>query len=95
MEQHKQELIWTNWIEQTELLSKGTFEIIHISQKPYRVWTLPEFDINNKPKLPYYPKHNENAFLEDHLHDWIFQNGKLKYYTRVTATSHWILIEYK
>ena len=44
--------------------------------KPYRVWTLfsetdsgLSDDPTETPSLPISPKHNNNCFMEDHIHD--------------------------
>ncbi|MNI55141.1 hypothetical protein D3C73_1100700 [compost metagenome] len=50
-------------------------------------------DKNAPPALPYGPKHLENAFMADSLHDWR-QNektGSLRYYSRVAGEAVWLL----
>jgi hypothetical protein len=78
-----------HWVDETRKLS--------LAEKPYRVWTLylPEHsDKDITPTLPIRPLHNQNAFLEDQLHDWNWANGKLRYYSRVALDKVWILVEY-
>ncbi len=60
-----------------------------------RVWTLYENDKNKPPKLPFYPRHNHNAFIEDHVHDWNILNGKFRYGSRVMDRNVWVLVEMK
>lgn len=63
---------------------------------PSRVWTLySESDPAKPPELPFLPVHNRNAFLEDWVHDWITRDGHLIYYSRVTETPMWLLLEYR
>ena len=39
--------------------------------------------------------HNRDVFYEDHIHDWMWKNGKLHYYSRVSpGGGHWVLLEY-
>ena len=59
-----------------------------------RVWTLYANDKENPPALPFGPVHNYNAFLEDHIHDWRLESGRLRYYSRVTEGGCWLLLEY-
>jgi len=68
---------------------------VPLSEKPYRVWTLYEHDESSRPELPMTPRHNVNAFLEDQIHDWNYVQGKLVYYSRVTHSEVWILVEYE
>lgn|SRR5574338_656654 len=61
-----------------------------------QIWTLYlHTDINNPPNLPFIPKHHENAFHEDYMHDWNIYNGKLKYGSRISEGNHWVLLEFK
>jgi len=72
------------------------------SIRPKRIWSLYNYvDKNNKPNLPFAPKHNVNAFLEDYMDDWMTQNGELKFYSRVWGGSQdqsvdgmWLLLEW-
>jgi hypothetical protein len=38
--------------------------------------------------------HNVTVFFEDNVHDWFWQNGKFKYYTRITNEAD-VLIVYE
>lgn len=59
-----------------------------------RVWTLfTHTDPNVKPELPIVPKHHENAFLEDYVHDWGHARGEFSYYSRAVESGVWVLIE--
>jgi len=69
---------------------------VPLDAKPYRVWTLYEYDDkNHPPKLPYNPIHTKNAFMEDHMHDWQWKDGTFHYYGRVAKGPVWVLLEYK
>ncbi len=75
-----------------KLLWMGTTRIAQIDKCPTRVWTLL---CQEKPDLPIKPVHFENAFLEDRHHDWEFLNdGRLKYFSRVSDGDVWLLLEY-
>lgn len=65
-------------------------------REPKRLWTLIRESQGATPVLPYVPVHNQNAFLEDKIHDWNFANGKLRYYSRVVNAHEgvWLLLEY-
>lgn len=67
------------------------------AEKPKRLWTL--FDQMGKPDeppaLPLQPRHNVNAFIEDHVHDWVFRKGRIVYYSRATLGGCWVLAEYE
>lgn len=83
----RQEVVWT----------PGSPSKVKVSEYPYRVWTLyNEFDPKKKPHLPFHPVHNSNAFMEDHVHDWLWSNGVLSYHSRVIDKSDgcWLLIEF-
>ena len=60
-----------------------------------RGWTLYENDKNKPPKLPFYPKHHHNAFIEDPVHDWNIVHGKFRYGSRVMDPDVWVLVEMK
>lgn len=82
------------WIPESRIVLIG-------DRKPWRVWTLiqrgEEVSIDNVPSLPIVPQHLDNAFLEDHIHDWSYQQsqGTLRYYSRVALNSVWVLCEFK
>lgn len=38
--------------------------------------------------------HNKTVFLEDHLHDWRWRDGKFVYYTRVKAGKADVIVAY-
>jgi hypothetical protein len=64
---------------------------IPLAEKPVRVATI----INENSFLEnQYLIHNKNVFLEDFIHDWNWQDGKFRYYTRV-ATKADVLIVYE
>lgn len=51
---------------------------------PLRVMTL----LDEEDFLKYRaPIHHRNVFMEDHVHDWNFAGGKLRYYSRVRTHS--------
>lgn len=70
---------------------------VECDECPKRAWTL--FDQMGKPdeppSLPIEPRHNRNAFLEDHFHDWNVVDGRFRYYSRVTNGGCWVLLEYE
>ena len=88
---YRQELHWVKEDRKILLASNET---------PFRVWTLMvgEQDPSVVPTLPFEPRHNANAFMEDRLHDWntVYQDGKhtLLYYSRVVRDKVWVLVEY-
>jgi hypothetical protein len=67
--------------------------------KPDLLWTLVDAaDPEKTPGLPIVPAHMKNAYLEDHIHDWIVRGGVLYYYSRVVdlkRNGNWLLLEYK
>jgi len=70
-------------------------------ERPKRVWTLiGQCDENKPPSLPYTPKHLDNAFLEDYIHDWDLRDRVgseekvFHYYSRVSDGSVWLLLEW-
>lgn len=67
-------------------------------EKPWRVWTLmgpDSMDETKMPALPIVPRHNHNAFIEDHIHDWRVEEGRLLYYSRISEGGCWILLEFQ
>jgi hypothetical protein len=63
--------------------------------RPKTVWSLyMETDPEKTPELPYHPKHNVNAFIEDYIHDWNITSGMFRYYSRVTEGGCWVLFEF-
>ena len=78
-----------HWVPESRKVSMPTGE------RPYRVWTIYGTD---SPKLPFTPVHNENAFLEDYVHDWNLRQTLLgwvlNYYSRVAHHDVWILVEF-
>lgn len=69
--------------------------LIELPEQPLRVWTLYGTNPEERPELPMTPLHNQNAFLEDRNHDWIYQGGRLRYFSRVALDSIWVLVEYE
>ena len=54
------------------------------------MWSL--YPHKGETTLPYVPKHNENAFLEDRNPDW-FESGFLfHYFSRVSNGVNWLLV---
>jgi hypothetical protein len=66
-------------------------------EQPKLVWTLLEgFDQPEAtPTLPIVARHHHNAFLEDFVHDWRIEKGRLIYYSRVCQGGCWVLLEYE
>lgn len=68
------------------------------AKRPFRVWSLYSTDPTVTPELPITPAHHHNAFLEDHVHDWIecVVEGKtcIRYFSRVAQSGLWILLEF-
>lgn len=65
-----------------------------------QVWTLYlNTDPSKPPQLPFFPRHNVNAFMEDYIHDWnvrVFEGqAYLDYYSRVADRPVWVLLEYR
>lgn len=90
-----QVLLWVEWTPDEELQSGGRFADAALARSPYRIWTLPgETDKAKPPALPIALAHGKDAFLEDKIHDWAWQAGKLKYFSRVSDRSVWLLLEY-
>lgn len=70
-------------------------------EHPYRIWTLyHETSLHQRPTLPIRPVHNQNAFLEDFVHDWNFHRDAerneffIRYASRVVDRGVWILVEF-
>lgn len=89
----RQEVVWLDF-PVTKTFPTG-------EEKPFRIWTLfVDGDKDKKPELPIVPVHNQNAFLEDFVHDWNVQFDResqrrsIRYYSRVVDRPVWILIEY-
>ncbi|MDK9789860.1 hypothetical protein [Vibrio sp. D431a] len=91
----KQKLIWMPKAEKRE--NGLIFETPNIGTKsPHRLWTLySEQQKSEPPALPYKPQHLANGFMEERLHDWFTNNGKLHYHTRINQGGNWLLLEYK
>ena len=74
---------------------------VSCERKPDRVWTLHAYEEGKPPTLPFGPRHHENAFLEDYVHDWNWYPARgdlparLDYGSRVADGPVWILLEYK
>lgn len=70
-------------------------DIPYDGEEPKRVWTLFKNDDEfNPPSLPFEPKHNFNAFLEDKMHDWNIHGKKFHYGSRVSEGGVWLLFEF-
>lgn len=93
----RQELIWMPKSETARghvPFSGGS----NLPERPNRVWTLSyQTDESKPPTLPFTPVHNQTAFLEDFMHDWIIRSGNLYYFSRVVDLRQggiWILLEW-
>ena len=53
-----------------------------------RVWTLIDAPLLRRLG----PMHNQSAFLEDRIHDYVVRDGKLHYYSRVVEKGHSVQI---
>lgn len=53
--------------------------LIELEKPPKTLWTV----LIKDPPESFVPKHHENAFIEDRMHDWDWSKGKLRYYSRV------------
>lgn len=76
-------------------IGKGPAPAVDLPEKPTKVWSLYHHtDEASPPDLPFTPTHMRNAFLEDYVHDWNWNGGKFRYFSRVTAGRVWLLLEY-
>ena len=65
-------------------------------EKPDSLWTLYlENRPESPPPLPMVPVHLTNACLEDQGHDWVWRDGRLRYFSRVVDRPIWVLLIYK
>ncbi len=95
MATEQQILLWVEWKADRALPSGGRFNEAGLTMKPRRIWTLlRETSKAKPPSLPIVPEHGVNAFMEDEIHDWRWQGGKLRFYSRVADRSVWLLLEY-
>lgn len=90
----KQEVLWI-----PHGIDTGAFalkcEVPYTGKEPTRVWTLPwHTDPDKAPELPFKPKHFDNAFLEDKMHDWSVRGGVFSYRSRASEGHVWILLEF-
>lgn len=71
------------------LIASGT-KVVDVPVKPLRVATL----VNEKLFLESGGAmvHNETVFFEEYLHDWNWNDGKFRYYTRVAAQADVLLV---
>lgn len=76
--------------------SAGREKMVETEKEPFRVWVLPTHtDEANPPTLPMQPHHLHNAYLESHVHDWRWENGKLYYFSPWWREGKvWLLLEY-
>lgn len=96
-----QQLLWIPAAIPCDTILGFTIPLIKVGfiekypQRPH-IWSLYlNTDINDSPTLPFYPKHLENAFSEDYIHDWnLTKDGKLKYNSRISEGNHWALLEF-
>lgn len=93
---YEQMVLWMEWVPDESITSGGRFKLADLVKQPDRIWTLlSPGDRQRPPSLPIMPVHNNNAFLEDRSHDWHWQRGKLRYFSRVADRHVWLLVEYK
>jgi len=91
----RQEVVWVEWVPDSRLVTKGRFAPLKMREAPTRVWTLfRHTDPAKVPETPFSPVHLDNAFLEDRVHDWNWQQGWFRYYTRVVDHGCWLLLEF-
>jgi hypothetical protein len=53
---------------------------IELAEEPIRICTLIDENAFNEDHLLI---HHKTVYLEDRMHDWNWQNGKLRYYARM------------
>jgi len=69
---------------------------VNMERKPKRVWTLYKVQSQEDlPTLPMVPRHMDNAFLEDYVHDWNWSKGRFKYSSRGSHGEQWLLLEFE
>lgn len=92
----KREMVWIPAAPSEREISK--FCRARIEGRAYRVWTLRGEGMDDPARRPalegFIPRHNANAFMEDHLHDWRQDGDTLVYYSRVTSGGVWVLVEF-
>ena len=64
---------------------------VPLAEKPVRVATVLDEAAFNED---HFLIHNQTVFLEDRVHDWSWENGLLRYYTRI-ATKADVLVVYE
>ncbi|WP_425953030.1 hypothetical protein [Ralstonia pseudosolanacearum] len=64
---------------------------VPLARKPVRVATMLNESAFNEDQFLI---HNRTVFLEDHWHDWAWENGRFRYYTRVASKAD-VLIVYE
>lgn len=73
----------------------GCSRPISLKVKPGWVWTLiGETDEKKRPEIPDRLMHNINAFFEDYVHDWNWQAGTFRLYSRIISSGNWVVLEY-
>lgn len=63
---------------------------IPLSRRPKRIATIldeAEFDRSNGAMV-----HNSSIFLEDRFHDWIYDDGRLSYYSRIALVADVLVV---
>lgn len=63
-----------------------------LPEKPLRVCTLINEAAFNEEHLL---EHHKTVFFEDQIHDWNWQDGKFRYYTRVAESKADVVIVYE
>lgn len=64
---------------------------VPLAEKPVRVATMINETAFNED---HYLIHNRTVFLEDRLHDWNWEDGRFRYYTRVATVAD-VLVVYE
>lgn len=63
---------------------------VDVAIEPKHVWLVPE-----EPELPMVLIHGTNAYHEDEMHDWQWNDGWLRYYGRGHGEDVWLVLEYE
>lgn len=93
----RQVLVWTGEPTKTGGMGVVKYPPIPFNEGYIRnLYTLYKHtDHDNPPALPFKPVHNENAFIEDRLHDWRHdeKNGRIHFFSRIADQAVWLLAE--
>lgn len=94
---YRQKLLWIPKGRQEKGRVRPIIEFPeYTGEDPDKVWTLFEHRSEGElPRLPFFPTHHHNAFLEDRVHDWNTHDGKFRYMSRfIHDGSVWLLLEF-